>query len=102
MKTKKGKGMFSGKQKVQRSPEEMFMLSNMAPACHSKHIENNYYLNVNIKYNGCTCCCSLPNVSVPLTVIPDTHQASYGFTEPAGYQPYELGYFKFNLEFFQF
>mmetsp|Transcript_15665 Transcript_15665/g.24009 ORF Transcript_15665/g.24009 Transcript_15665/m.24009 type:complete len:104 (+) Transcript_15665:789-1100(+) len=81
-----------------RPPEEAFLLERLAPACHSKHIQNDYVLNVNLKYDACTCCGSLPNVSVPLTVIPLTHEASYGFNEPAGYAPTELGYFKFDLQ----
>ena len=73
MKKCKGKGMFAGKTTCPRSPEEMFMLSQLAPATHSKHILNDYVLNVNVKFDGCTCCSSLPNISVPLTVIPMTH-----------------------------
>jgi hypothetical protein len=87
---------------VERSPEEIFLLSQLAPACHSKYITNTYTLNVNVKYEGCTCCSSLPSISIPLTIIPLTHQESYGFTEPPGYAPYELGYFKFDLIAYQF
>ena len=64
---------------INRSPEEIFMLSQMAPATHSDAIRNEYFLNVNIKYDGCTCCSPLPSISVPLTVIPMTHMESYGF-----------------------
>jgi len=67
------------KKKIPRAPEELFMLSNLAPACHSAHIKNDYFLNVNVKYDGCTCCSSLPNISIPLTVIPMTHMDTYGF-----------------------
>jgi hypothetical protein len=73
------------------------MLSQLAPATHSHYITNEYVLNVNVKYDGCTCCSGLPNISIPLTVIPMTHQESYGFQEPQGYMPFELGYFKFDL-----
>jgi hypothetical protein len=95
MKTKR-KGVFSSQQ-VPRQPEEIFMMSQLAPATHSHYINNDYVLNVNVKYDGCTCCGSLPNISVPLTVIPMTHEESYGFKEPPGYQPFELGFFKFDL-----
>ena len=44
------------KKRIQRNPEEIFMLSNLAPACHSQHVRNEYCLNVNVKYDGCTCC----------------------------------------------
>jgi len=56
-----------------RSDEEMFLLTNLAPAAHSHHISNDYELNVNVKYDGCTCCSSVPNVSIPLSIIPMTH-----------------------------
>lgn len=75
---KKRKGIFSS-QMVPRPPEEIFMLSQLAPACHSPHVTNTYTLNVNVKFDGCTCCSSLPSISVPLTVIPLTDQRQYGF-----------------------
>ena len=86
MKRKRGKA---------RTPEEIFMLSQMAPACHSRYTTNDYYLNVNVKYNATNCCSKLPDISIPLTVIPMTNPATYGFLEPQGYAPFELGYFKF-------
>ena len=85
------------KRNSERDPETMFMLRQIAPACHSRHIANDYVLNVNVKFDGCTCCSTLPSISVPLTIIPLTHMESYGFLEPEGYQPYELGYFRFNV-----
>jgi hypothetical protein len=85
------------KRNRERDPETMFMLRQIAPASHSRHIANDYVLNVNVKFDGCTCCSVLPSISVPLTIIPLTHMDSYGFLEPEGYQPYELGYFKFNV-----
>jgi hypothetical protein len=60
-------------------------------------IANDYILNVKQVYDGCTCCANLPEISVPCTIIPLTHQASYGFTEdmlPPGYAPQVLGYFR--------
>ena len=95
--TKKKKTGILSSTTVPRSPEEIFMLSQLAPACHSRYITNNYQLNVNVKYDGCTCCSSLPSFSVPLTIIPLTDNSVYGFTEPPGYAPMELGYFKFDL-----
>jgi len=94
MKRKKNPGIFSGHSMVPRSPEEIFMLSQLAPACHSRFIKNEFFLNVNVKYDGCTCCSSVPNISVPLTVIPLTNPTTYGFTEPEGYAPQELFYMK--------
>jgi hypothetical protein len=93
---KKKSGLLSSKT-VERPPEEIFLMSQLAPACKGRYIDNRYELNVNVKYDGCTCCSSLPSISVPLTIIPMTHQESYGFQEPEGYAPYELGYFRFDL-----
>lgn len=70
-----------------RSPEEMFMMSQLPPATHSRHITNEYFLNANIKHDGCTYCGPQPSISTPLTIIPMTHMESYGFLEPAGYNP---------------
>lgn len=85
------------KKKVPRHPEEVFLLSNLAPACHSQHISNDYSLNVTVHYDGCTCCSSVPSISVPLTVIPMTYMDSYGFQEPVGYMPTELAYVRVAL-----
>ena len=90
----KRKKMFQGAPKA-RTPEEIFMLTQMAPATHSRHISNDYCLNVNVKYDATNCCSDLPSISIPLTVIPLTNPETYGFIEPQGYAPYELGYFKF-------
>ena len=96
-KKKKEKGTFYNSYKmVPRTPEEMFMLSQLAPACHSQHIRNDYYLNCNVKYDGCTCS-NLPHVEVPLTVIPVVNEALHGFPEPEGYSPMQLGYFQFQV-----
>lgn len=82
---------------IQHTPEEIFMLSNLAPACHSPHVSNDYFLNVNVKYDGCTCCSAVPSISLPLTVIPMTHMGSYGFAEPPNYQPYVLAQVVVNI-----
>lgn len=78
-KRKKKPGIFSGFETVNRSPEEMFMLTQLSPACHSPHITNEYFLNTNVKFDGCMCCSSVPSISIPLTVIPMTNPATYGF-----------------------
>jgi len=76
----------------ERCPEQIFQLSQLAPACHTRFIENDYTLNAKVQYEG-ACCSSLPSIHCPLTIIPLVNPASYGFTEPMGYQPFELGYF---------
>ena len=40
---------------IPRSPEHMFLLSRLAPACHSTFIHNDYTLNANVKFDGCVC-----------------------------------------------
>lgn len=78
---KKKKG--DKKTMVPRSVEEMFEMAHMAPACHSKYIKNDYVLNVNIQYAVCKCCCTQPpNINVPMTIIPLTNPATYGFQQP--------------------
>ena len=43
------------KRGINRCPEHMFLLSQMAPACHSTFIQNDYNLNANVKFDGCIC-----------------------------------------------
>ena len=64
-----------------KSPEELFMLKMMAPATHSYYINNDYELNVNVRYKQDHVCLQsdVPSISVPCTVIPMTHMESYGF-----------------------
>lgn len=93
---KKKTGMFSSTM-VNRSPEEIFQLSNVAPACHSKYVRNDYVLNANVKYELCHCCAQVPSVSIPMTIVPQMDPNQVGFVEPEGYAPFELGYFKFVL-----
>ena len=73
----------------------MFLLGNMAPATHAHEITNEYFLNANIKYDGCTCGVG-PSISIPMSVIPVT-TPSYNFDEPQGYQPVVLGSFRCDI-----
>ena len=82
---------------MERSPEHMFMLSGIAPACHSRFIDNDYVLNCNVSFDGCTCCSAVPNISVPLTIIPLVHMESYGCQGPEGYEPIHLGTSSFEV-----
>jgi hypothetical protein len=75
------------KKNLPRSPEHMFMLSGLPPACHSRLIDNDYVLNCNVSFDGCTCCSSVPSISVPLTIIPLVHMETYGCAGPEGYEP---------------
>ena len=82
---------------VPRSPEELFLLTQLAPATHSSNVSNRYFLNANIKYDGCTCNATLPNVSIPMTILPKTFDYSQGLQEPAGFAPVSLGQFRFEI-----
>ena len=52
------------------APEDIFMMQNIQPACHSSHVRNNYFLAVRCTYEGCTCCAALPHSRIPLNIIP--------------------------------
>jgi len=94
-KRKKKPGTLMSTHLVDRTPEELFMLGQLAPACHSPHITNEYFLQVVVKFDGCTCDPS-PAISIPLTIIPQTDMNIYGFPEPEGFNPHVLGTFSFN------
>jgi hypothetical protein len=68
----------------------------LAPATHAFQATNTYRLDLNVNLDGC--CSEIPDISVPLTIIPLTCNTSEGFIEPVDYQPTELGYFKFDLK----
>jgi hypothetical protein len=80
-----------------RLPEETFMMKFISAATNSTYIGNVYDLNVNVKHEGCTCCSKKPSISVPLTIIPLSDPSVFGFPEPAGFSPYQLGYKSFVL-----
>jgi hypothetical protein len=81
-----------------RSPEEIFMLRHLAPATNSFLIKNEYTLQVKVTFNsGWTCCSAIPNVKVPMTLIPVADPNVYGFPEPPGFSPTNLGFTKFEI-----
>jgi hypothetical protein len=80
-----------------RLPEEIFMMKFLPAATNSTHIENRYTLNVNVKHAGWLCCSPKPSISVPLTIIPLSDPNVFGFPEPEGYSPIQLGYKTFVL-----
>lgn len=84
-----------------RCPEHMFMLSRLAPACHSTFIHNDYTLNANVKFDGCVCS-GQPSISIPLTVIPLMHMDNYQYVGPTGYIPQDLGSFAFDVTYHPF
>lgn len=69
------------------SPEDLWQMQGVQPACHSKHITNEYFLCVECHYDGCICCVNLPDARMPLTIIPAMNPACFGFIIPQGFQP---------------
>jgi len=99
MKNKKGKtlGVFTTNVgKIPRSPEELVQLGTMAPASNGHYVSNNYKLRLDVRLDAC-CCPTVPQFTVPLSVIPICPAESYGFVEPQGYAPVDLGYYKLTL-----
>tara|TARA_B110000285_G_scaffold221133_1_gene273686 strand:- start:106 stop:444 length:339 start_codon:yes stop_codon:yes gene_type:complete len=90
------RGWNTGRRSLPRSAEEIFQLSHLAPATHAYQCRNTYRLDLNVNLDGC--CSAVPDISVPLTIIPLTCNMSEGFIEPVDYHPTELGYFKFDLQ----
>jgi len=86
---------FKKKKGVQKkvSPEDRFMMAGVQPACHSKHITNEYFLVAETSYDGCTCCAETPDSRMPLTIVPLVNPECFGFKPQSDYQPHELGFF---------
>jgi len=79
------------------SPEDRFMMAGVQPAAHSRKIQNEYFLCVEVHYNGCTCCSNLPDSRMPLTIIPIVNPACFGFQPPSMWAPAYLGNTQINL-----
>lgn len=94
---------FKKKHGVQKeiSPEDAFMLKSIQPACHSKHITNEYFLVIELQYDGCTCGSDLPDARMPFTIVPQVNPDCYGFKAPKNWTPTKLGEFNLNLDVFK-
>lgn len=64
---------------VQLSPEDLFAITGLQAACHSRHITNEYFICIELEYDGCTCCSNLPDARTPLTIVPLVNPACFGF-----------------------
>jgi hypothetical protein len=64
---------------VQISPEDQFMMEGAQAACHGRHVVNEYFLKIELSYDGCTCCSNLPDASMPLTIVPIVNPNCFGF-----------------------
>ena len=65
------------------SREDAFMMAGLQPACHAKHITNEYFLCVLVDFDDCTCCLDLPDSRMPMTIIPFIDPTCFGFQPPA-------------------
>lgn len=76
------------------SPEDKFIMAGLQAACHTKKLTNDYYLCVDVEYDGCTCCENLPDSRMPMTIVPLINPNLVGFLPPAtGWVPIPLGNF---------
>lgn len=80
------------------SPEDKFMMASIQPACHSKRLRNEYFLCVEVEYDGCVCCVDLPDSRMPMTIVPVVHPDCYGFKAPDEWsEATNLGCFNVDL-----
>lgn len=95
---------FKKKHGVQKpvSPEDAFMLAGVQSAVHSKYVTNDYFLCVELAYDGCTCCADLPDSRMPITIVPIVDPRCFGFTSPDGWAPMDLGGFNFQLNYYAY
>ena len=68
----------------------MFQLSNLAPGTDSKHFKISYRMNMNMKYDGCTCGTEFPDVSLPLSIIPVVNEETFNIPKPEDWEGKEL------------
>lgn len=61
---------------------------------------NEYFLVIELEYDGCTCCANLPDARMPFTIVPLVNPACFGFQPPNGWEPYMLGSFNMDFQFF--
>lgn len=74
------------------------MLAGVQSATESKFISNEYFLVIELAYDGCTCCANLPDARLPITIVPIVDPACFGFKSPDGWMPMNLGGFNFELQ----
>lgn len=69
------------------SPEDMWQMQGVQPACHSKGLTNDYYLCCEAQYSGMVCYVNLPDARMPFTIVPTVNPASFGHSIPDGFSP---------------
>jgi hypothetical protein len=67
---------------VPLSQEETYLLSQIQPCCHAKYIRNEYLLRVKVNYDAFTCFSALPEITMPLYIIPVEQTGQFSFMFP--------------------
>lgn len=74
------------------------MMAGVQSACHGKLIENDYFLKIELGYDGCTCCSNVPDASLPISIVPVMNPQLFGYQPPNGWLPNNLGFFKIDFQ----
>lgn len=61
------------------SPEDKFMIEGVQAATNSSMITIEYFLVINLVYDGCTCCANLPDAKMKFSIIPLVNPMCVGF-----------------------
>ena len=81
---------------VPLTEDEKTFYSTLAGACHTQYITNSYFLQAQPIFDGCACNPAQAQ-QMPISIIPVGDPASFGFPEPVGYAPIDMGYFKMGV-----
>jgi len=73
------------------------MMAGVQPACHGGYISNDYFICIELAYDGCTCCSNLPDSRMMMTIVPIVNPACFGFQPPDAYMPISLGGSNFQV-----
>ena len=75
------------------------MLKYLSSETDSAHVFNEYQLKLGIHFDSEDCCMNgVGDTSIPMSIIPLIDPNAEGFPEPMGYQGYELGFFRFEID----
>lgn len=51
------------------------MMASLQPACHTKKFSNEYFLSVDVEYEGCICNLDLPDAKLKMSIVPMVNPA---------------------------
>ena len=75
------------------SKVDKFSMASLQPACHTKKFSCEYFLSVEVAYDGCVCCVDLPDAKLKMTIVPMVNPEHLGISAKDDFNPTELGYF---------